>query len=72
MSEAQRRLREATKEKGAKAAIARAIGCSKMTITSLVRGEYSPSMDIGNAIAEHLGFDSKLWSQKPKRNGKAA
>lgn len=65
-------MQEAAKAKGAKAAIARAIGRSKMTITSLARGDYEPGRETALALRDHLGIPIEAWGEKPKRNGRAA
>jgi len=71
-SEGHRLLREAAKGRGRRAAIARAIGKSRPTVCDLVNGKHDPALETAVALKQHLGIPVEAWSQKPRRNSKAA
>lgn len=66
MSEGQKLLIEAAKKKG-RAAIGRAIGKTRMTIHSLMVGQYEPSLETALALEQVLGIPVEAWG---KKNGK--
>jgi DNA-binding XRE family transcriptional regulator len=66
-SEWHRRLRKAVDGKGKRAQLARAIGCSRPTISALVKGEYDPTARTALKLKRHLGIPIEALEWGPRK-----